>query len=138
MLRLNLFIVKMLEALKLSLNDIIVHGWFCRVLLRILVVGERCNVTGEYFKRGSTSEYKTVIGYQMFAGELCIVNGEFSNLWCLMNTLWFCSLYHSLVTGDEHGIDKQNVINYILLIITVESPASAHPKCKDLVVPYRW
>ena len=24
--------------------------------LRILVAGERCNVTGEYFKRGSTSE----------------------------------------------------------------------------------
>ena len=81
MLRLNFFIVKMLEALKLSLNDIIVHGWFCRVLLRILVVGERCNVTGEYFKTGSTSEYKTVIGYRTFAGELCVVNVEFSNLW---------------------------------------------------------
>ena len=80
MLRLNLFMVKMLEALKLSLNDIIVHGWFCRVLLRILVTGERCNVTGEYFKRVSTSEHKTVIGRQTFAGELCIVNGEFSNL----------------------------------------------------------
>ena len=25
--------------------------------LRILVAGERCNVTGEYFERGSTSEY---------------------------------------------------------------------------------
>ena len=53
----------MLEALKLSLNDIVVHGWFCRVLLRTLVAGERCNVAGEYFKRGFTSEYKTVKGY---------------------------------------------------------------------------
>ena len=26
--------------------------------LRILVAGERFNVTGEYFERGSTSEYK--------------------------------------------------------------------------------
>ena len=26
--------------------------------LRILVAGERCNVTEEYFERGSTSEYK--------------------------------------------------------------------------------
>jgi len=40
-----------------------------------------CNVTGEYFRRGSTSEYKTVIGYRTFGGELCVVNGEFSNLW---------------------------------------------------------
>ena len=27
-----------------------------KVSLRILVVGERCNVTGEYFERGSMSE----------------------------------------------------------------------------------
>ena len=31
--------------------------------LRILVAGERGNVTGEYFERGSTSEKKIVIGY---------------------------------------------------------------------------
>ena len=55
--------------------------------LRILVAGERCNITEEYFERGSTSEYKIVIGYRMFDGELCIVNGEFPDLRCLMNTL---------------------------------------------------
>ena len=31
--------------------------------LRILVAGERYNVRGEYFERGSTSEYKIVTGY---------------------------------------------------------------------------
>ena len=39
------------------------------------------NVTGEYFERGSTSEYKyTVTGYQTFARELSTVNREFSDL----------------------------------------------------------
>ena len=55
--------------------------------LRILVAGERCNVTGEYFERGSMSGYNIVIGYQTFAGELSIVNRIFSDLWCLMNSL---------------------------------------------------
>ena len=111
MLRLNWFIVIMLEALKLSLNDIVVHVWFWRVLLRILVVGERCNVTGEYFKRGSTSEYKTVIGYWTFARELCIVNREFSNRWCPMNTLvlQFISFF-GYWWWASHGIDKQTII----------------------------
>jgi len=48
--------------------------------LRILVAGERFNITEEYFERGSTSEYKIVIGYQMFDRELCIVNREFPDL----------------------------------------------------------
>ena len=56
-------------------------------LLRILVAGERCNITEVYFERGSTSEYKIVIGYRMFASELCIVNREFTDLRCLMHTL---------------------------------------------------
>ena len=30
---------------------------------------------------------KKVIGYQTLAGEFCIVNREFSDLWCLMKTL---------------------------------------------------
>ena len=55
--------------------------------LRILVAGERCCVTGEYFERGSISEYKIVILYRMFAGESCLVNGELSVLQCLINTL---------------------------------------------------
>ena len=53
--------------------------------LRILVAGERCNVTGEYFEGGSTSEFKIVIGYRTFAGESCVINGELSDLRCLMN-----------------------------------------------------
>ena len=32
------------------------------------------------------SEYKIVIGYHTLAGEFCVVNGDFSNLCCLMNT----------------------------------------------------
>ena len=51
-----------------------------RFSLRILVAGERCNVTGEYFEGGSTSKYNKVIGYQTFAGELRIINQEFSDL----------------------------------------------------------
>ena len=31
-----------------------------------------------------------VIGYGLLAGEFCVVNGEFSDLWCLMNTLYTC------------------------------------------------
>ena len=54
--------------------------------LRILVAGERCCVTQEYFERGSISQYKIVILYGMFAGESCVVNGELSNLQCLINT----------------------------------------------------
>ena len=54
---------------------------------RILVAGERGNFSGEYCERGSMSEYKIVIGYHTLAGEFCVVNGDFSNLRCLMNTL---------------------------------------------------
>ena len=55
--------------------------------LRILVAGERCNVTGEYFERGSMSEKNIVISYLVLVGEFCVVKGEFSELRCLMNTL---------------------------------------------------
>ena len=55
--------------------------------LRILVAGESYIVTGEYLERGSTSEYKIVTSYQTFARELCVVNGESSDLRCLMNTM---------------------------------------------------
>ena len=33
------------------------------------------------------SEYKIVVLYRMFAGELCIVNRELSDLQCLFNIL---------------------------------------------------
>ena len=51
-----------------------------RFSLRILVAGETCNVTGEYFEGGSMSKYNIVIAYQTFAGELSIINQEFSDL----------------------------------------------------------
>ena len=56
-------------------------------LLRILVAGERCNCTGEYCERDSMSEQKIAIGYCSLAGEFCVVNEEFSDLRCSMNTL---------------------------------------------------
>lgn len=55
--------------------------------LKILVAGERFNATGEYFKRGSTSAKKLVLGHQTLAEEFCIVSGEFYDLQCLINTL---------------------------------------------------
>ena len=62
-------------------SSLIIYGCFLQnyyqgsgFSLRVLVTGEMCNVTGEYFERGSTSEYNIVIGYQTFAGELSIVN----------------------------------------------------------------
>ena len=53
----------------------------------ILVAGESHNITGEYSERDYMSEQKTVTGYQTLDGEFCEVNGEFSNLWCLIKTL---------------------------------------------------
>ena len=47
---------------------------------RILIAGERCNLTTEYFESGSMSEQKTVLGYRTLAGEFSVVNGEFSDL----------------------------------------------------------
>ena len=56
--------------------------------LRIVVVGERCNVRYRsiFWKRLHVWIKKIVIGYRTFAGEFCVVNGEFSDLRCLMNT----------------------------------------------------
>jgi len=56
--------------------------------LRILVAGERCNVTGKYFLiKGLHIWIEVVTGYWKFAGEFCIGNREFYNLLHLMNTL---------------------------------------------------
>ena len=54
--------------------------------LRILVAGERCNVTGENIILWML-EWKIFIGYRTSAGEFCVVNREFSDLRCLLNTL---------------------------------------------------
>ena len=54
-----------------------------RFLLRILVPGERCI----FLERGPYLSKKIVISYLTLAGELSIVNREFSDFQCLMNTL---------------------------------------------------
>ena len=58
-----------------------------RFSLRILVAGEKCNVTGEYFERGQYLSKKIIITYLTLAGELSVVNRKFSDLQCLMKTL---------------------------------------------------
>ena len=60
---------------------------FLWLSVRLLVAGERCNVTEEYFEKASMSVQKEVIGYQTLLREFCTINGEFSELRCLMNTL---------------------------------------------------
>ena len=55
--------------------------------LRILVQGETCNITGEHFERGSSSEWKIFTGYWTSAAEFFMINEEFSDLWCLKNNL---------------------------------------------------
>ena len=39
------------------------------------------------FERGSSSWQKIVMGYWTLAREFCVVNREFSHLWCIMNTM---------------------------------------------------
>ena len=69
-------------------NEVIIRAKFSRVFIKNSSSKRKVNVTGEYFERGSTSEYKTVTGYQTFARELCVANGESSDLQCLMNTMF--------------------------------------------------
>ena len=75
-----------------------IRNTFAGFSLRILVAGERCNVTGEHFERGSTSEKKKlmVIGYGKLKRDFCVVKGEFSDFRCLMNTL-----HCNFATGDN-------------------------------------
>jgi len=64
------------------------NDWFS---LRILVAGERCDVTGEYLKEAPhlNKKYNAVISYWTLVREFCIVNRECSNLCCIMNTPLF-------------------------------------------------
>ena len=67
-----------------------IRNTFAGFSLRILVAGERCNVTGKHFEREAPHLRKKkliVIAYQTLTREFCVVNGEFSDLQCLMNTL---------------------------------------------------
>ena len=49
--------------------------------------GERCKLTGEYFKEALCLNKKMALCYGILTGEFCIINREFSDLQCLMNTL---------------------------------------------------
>ena len=54
----------------------------------------------------------TVIGYGLLAGEFCVVNGEFSDLWCLMNTLYTCIalfLFHKPRTPVKGLLEKWQI-----------------------------
>ena len=68
--------------LKLQFESIMLL--FCSSLsgfsLRILVAGERFNVTGDYFERGSTSEYKNSRWLPNIFRRIMCSKGEFSNL----------------------------------------------------------
>ena len=57
-----------------------------RFSVRIIVAGERCNVTGESWKE-SPRLNNNIVGHQTLAEEFCLVNKEFSDLQCLMNIL---------------------------------------------------
>ena len=72
----------------LELNELVRVTWplqdNSRFPLRIRVAGEYCKVTGGLLWKG-----KALSGNkQNLARELCVVAGEFSDLRCLMNTLW--------------------------------------------------
>ena len=43
-----------------------------------------------------------VIGYWKFAGEFYAVNREFPDLWCPMNTLFWCDVI--LISGPDANI----------------------------------
>ena len=62
--------------------------WFS---LRILIAGERRDVTGDYLKEAPhlNKKYDVVISYWTLVREFCMVNGKCSNLCCIMNTLRF-------------------------------------------------
>ena len=54
---------------------------------RILVAGLRCNVTREIFWKGLLIWIKNIHRLSNVRWKILPSNGEFSDLWCLMNTL---------------------------------------------------
>ena len=81
-----------------------------RFSVRILVMRERCHVIGEYFE---SLHVTVVIGYRTLAGEFCVVNGEFSDLRCLMNNLstaFKCNLFNSFLMIRANCISGLKVL----------------------------
>ena len=92
-------------------------GWAETVFsLRILVAGDRCNI------RSPHVWIKIVLGYRTLAGEFCVVNREFSNLWCPMNTLQralflldFDRFLHTIVKWNS--LHAKQVAYQVLLVV---------------------
>ena len=57
-------------------------GFSLRII--IVVAGEQCKVGGELLGKSTALSGNK----QNLAGEFCVVDREFSDLQCLMNTLW--------------------------------------------------
>ena len=60
------------------------NTWFS---LKILVVEKGANLQENILKEAPCLNKKMALGYGMLTGEFCIINREFSDLQCLMNTL---------------------------------------------------
>ena len=58
-----------------------------RFSLKILVAEKGATLQENILKEAPCLNKKLALGYLMLAGEFCIVNREFSDLQCLMNTL---------------------------------------------------
>ena len=75
--------------------------------LRILVAGERF-IQENILKEAPRLNKKTiVIGHRTLAGEICIANGEFSYLRCLINTLWVSVSYYSKCLISHWPVSQQ-------------------------------
>ena len=94
--------------------------------LRFLVARERCNVTGEYLKEAHIW-VKIALSYWTLAREFSVVNGEFSNLRCLMNTLFDIQdiLWMLMQSRGMMGTD------WILVLWTAILPRMELCKLKD-------
>ena len=71
--------------------------------LRFLVAGERCNVTTRIFWKRLLIWVKNSHKLPNVSRGIFIVDKEFSDLWCLMNTL--------KSTLNETGIEQQKWLN---------------------------
>ena len=60
------------------------NTWFS---LKILVVEKGATLQENILKEAPCLNKKMALGYGMLTGEFCIINREFSDLQCLMNTL---------------------------------------------------
>ena len=80
---------------------------------RILVAGERF-IQENILKEAPRLNKKTiVIGHRTLAGEICIANGEFSYLRCLINTLWVSVSYYSKCLISHWPVSQQLLIHTV-------------------------